>query len=102
MTTEIKQSPLLRFFDSPKKWSQGAGYRDGSGFPVGRDDPASSFDLEAAINVVYRYIPDRRKLVKRMLTAIVQPMGFKTLTEFNDDPDTTFEEVLAVCRQANV
>ena len=87
--------------EGPEKWTKGAKYRDASGVPIeisdaGEPTPAS-FDLIGAIDYVYHSLEDNQAARIRV------GMLLKTsLARWNDAPSTSYEDVMALVRKANI
>lgn len=99
---------LYEFFDSPEKWSKGTYCRDAAGNPLNYSDiftdKAVCFCVSGAIAKIYDLKgsgwsehPVYEELYKKLAER-----GSGNPVYFNDNPDTTFEEFVAVLKELDV
>lgn len=92
--------------NSPERWTKGAMKRDANGNNLGDRlnwEKACSFCLWGAINYVYD--EGERFEIKNRLRPIIQKRSnykFFTITGYNDDPATKFEDIQAVMNEADI
>lgn len=87
-----------------KRWTKGTWQRNKYGHPVSEDcKSACKFCLEGALQHIYDDY-ERRNAEKRIEQAIndLFPGKFHSLISFNDNPETTYEDIKRVLQRANV
>ena len=91
---------------TPDKWTQGAAARDPKGEPVHPFSPdAICWCFGAALRKCYPFAPERN----RLRSPILQKLGFDPLERsegvvpaWNDAPERTHAEVLALCKELDL
>ena len=83
-------------------WTKGAFARDKNGNAVGiLDQRAVAWCLIGWIEKVY-FNSWPSKVRREVAAQIKVTTVFRTTADFNDHPETTFEDVLDLCKRANV
>jgi hypothetical protein len=94
----VKPSELL---SSPEKWTKGADARNSNGNIVyTNSDDASCFCLRGAVILCRISLPTARTKLRAALTKLYPT--FSDYVDFNDHPDTTFEDVQKVLKEAGL
>lgn len=98
---------LLKIFNNPNRWIKHAyaKYKDGTNVPFSYpygDKPKEPYSLSLYGAVAYYTEPDsdsRSKIMNRLSQAIERYTGKSMfVAEFNDKPDTSFEDLLQVLK----
>lgn len=93
---------LTELFDSPKKWVKGS-FRcsaEGEDLPYRRRDEAVCWCLFGGIQQIAESEEQAQKWQEATYDALYKLTPFKNIPAFNDNPGTTYEQLLAVCQEA--
>ena len=87
--------------DTPEKWTKGAYARDARGRVVGWLDPgASCFCVQGAFHKALGHLGDSSFEVWHERVSDAFPAHFNSVQEYNDHPDTTHADIMAVFDRA--
>ena len=95
---------VRELLDSPEKWIKGALARDKNGNKVlSQDENAIQWCLVGAIVKCqgYVYYTDMAVKIERAITKCIE-QPFNNLVDFNNDENTTFEDIQKVLELADV
>lgn len=85
----------------PGAWHKGSYARDHAGRDVtGDDGSACSFCLAGAI---YRCYPkDSTEAIRKVENVLLERVGHPGVVLFNDGPNTTYDDIVAVVNEADI
>lgn len=102
----MKLSELL---DKPEKWTKGSSARDKNNKQVHPQEPeAVCWCLEGGLRCVTNgnrwspWVETLRSTIIRLFPNRTDPLGVKIISTFNDHPDTTFEDIQKVIKEAGL
>ena len=98
---------ILQFLDKPSKWTKGALARDHKDIPVAADSPeACCWCLSGLISYCYSGL-DASTIYNKVCDTIQLKFPDRAdseypLSRFNNNPETTYEDIRAVLLEAGV
>ena len=106
LVNEISPKPktVLEFFKGHReRWIQlHKGLVDRNGDEVKTILSSSCLCLGSAIGFVYRGSKKLDDVIKRAIEIVGNKHSTSFIPKFNDDPETTFEDIIEVCKAANI
>jgi len=92
---------ILDVLSSEDKWTKGFYAKDAEGHPVETYHPdACSFCLVGAVLVCGPSSSERNTIMKALYQALTGSYG--EVPKFNDDPETTFEDIVSLVKEAGL
>lgn len=94
---------IKELLNSPEKWTQSAYAKDAVGDSCSSTEPqAVCWCLLGAIHRCYPEPKESDKVWRKILAAITLESHFVSISSFNDNEETTFEQVRDILEMADV
>lgn len=95
---------VQEFLADPARWCKNHSAKRAGGTSTSSDDPlAVRFCLASAIGKCYGHDRAGHEVYEKLEPIIKARNGrYVTVIGFNDDPRTTHDDILAVCREADI